>query len=312
MSASPGSVPQTGATPQSALLPHSPFSHCGNPGCATGWIHLWRSRRAPVFEGRWACSPGCMGELVHAAVRREIALGAGAPYRHRIPLGLLLLSQGHITQKQLGEGLRHQELAARRDPYTPRLGEWLVESGILSESALTRALSAQWNCPVFSPGACRAADVAAVLPRLLAESLGAVPLRLVGGRILCLAFSRRIDRTLGYAAERMLGLSVASGIVRDSECHTAQAEFLTAPAPRARFLETSGSASLPRLFTALVEDEKPLEARLARVHGFWWLRLWRRVPCGFGLPDCGDVEDVLCTAEGPAAGAGWRESAICR
>jgi hypothetical protein len=295
---------QTGATPQPKLLPRLPFSHCANPRCATGWMHLWRSRRSPVFEGGWSCSPGCMAELVRAAVRREIALGSGAPYRHRIPLGLLLVDQGHITREQLRDALRHQERAAETDPDRLRLGEWLVGSGILSETVLTRALSAQWSCPLFSPGAYRAADVASALPRLLVEALGALPLRVLGGGTLCLAFSRRIDRTLAYAAERMLGLRVAAGIVRGSEFLAAQAELLAVPAPRARYLETSGTAALAHLLTAIVEQEKPLDARLARVHSFWWLRLWRHTPGGSGLPNCADVEDVLCTAEGLSAGPG--------
>jgi hypothetical protein len=276
----------------------SPFSHCANPLCATGWMHLWRSHRAPVFEGRWACSPGCMAEVVAAAVRREVALGAGAPYRHRLPLGLLLVDQGHITPEQLRDAARHQERTAGADADALRLGQWLVSSGVLSETVLTRALSAQWNCPVFSPGAYRAAEVAAALPRFLAEALGALPLRVVGGRTLCLAFSHRIDRTLGYAAERVLGLDVASGIVRDSEFRLAEPEFFAAPAPRTRFLEISSAAALARLVTSVVEGTKPLEARLARVHNLWWLRLWRRAPHGSGLPDCADVEDILCATGG--------------
>ena len=301
MSASAGMAPTNRAS-AAPPLPRSPFSHCANPRCATGWMHLWRSRRAPVFEGGWACSPGCMAELVLLAVRREIALGPGAPYRHRIPLGLLLVEQGHITPEQLRDGLRCQEQSADTGAEALHLGQWLVGSGILSETVLTRALSGQWNCPVFSPGAYRAADVASALPRFLAEALGVLPLRVLGGRTLCLAFSHRIDRTLAYAAERMLGLQVAPGIVGDSEFRAAEAEFLAAPAPRARFLETSGTPALARLVTALAEEEKPFEARLARVHGFWWLRLWRRTPPGSGLPECADVEDILCAIGGSTGG----------
>jgi hypothetical protein len=304
--------PAAGASPPNhtvarTALPLSPFSRCANPRCATGWMRLWRSRHAPLFEGRWACSPGCMAEMVAAAVRREVALGADAPYRHRIPLGLLLVDQGYITLEQLHDAVRHQERAAGTEAEAFRLGQWLVASGILSETVLTRALSAQWNCPVFSPDAYRAAEVASALPRFLAEALGALPLRVAGGRTLCLAFSHRIDRTLGYAAERVLGLEVASGIVRDSEFRVAEAEFLAAPAPPSRFLEISGPAALARLVTSLVEDTKPLEARLARVHDLWWLRLWRCVPRGSGLPNSADVEDILCTAAGfsprPESGA---------
>jgi hypothetical protein len=306
MSAIPRPVPARSVLPDqepaASGQPRSPFSHCANPHCATGWMHLWRSRRAPVFEGRWACSEDCMAEVVRLAVRREIATGFAAPYRHRIPLGLLLVDRGHITGEQLQAAVRHREEA--RDAQDLRLGEWLVESGILSETVLTRALALQWNCPVFSPGAYRAADVASALPRLLSEALGVLPLRVVGGQTLCLAFSERIDRTLGYAAERILGLRISSGIVGDSEFSPARTEFLSSLAPPARLVEISGTAALARLVTSLVEREKPLEARLARIHGFWWLRLWRRAPRGSGLPECADVEDILCAAAGSLSPAG--------
>lgn len=291
MSGSAAQPPRSAAAPPSPL-PRSPFSHCANPRCATGWMHLWRSRRAPVFEGRWACSAACMAEVVRAAVRREASMGSSAPYRHRIPLGLLLVDRGHISPDQLRDAVRHQAESGG----DLRLGQWLIESGILSETVLTRALSLQWNCPIFSPAIFRSSDVASSMPRFLAEALCALPLRVPGGSTLCLAFPERIDRALAYAAGRILGLRVSSGIVGDAEFLAAQRDFLAAPAPPARFIEVSSTPALARHVASLIEAEKPLEARLARVHGFWWLRLWRRAPRDAGLPDCSDVEDILCSS----------------
>jgi hypothetical protein len=41
------------AAPMGLLVPSSSrlFETCANPGCRTGWMHLWRRRSAPVFEG---------------------------------------------------------------------------------------------------------------------------------------------------------------------------------------------------------------------------------------------------------------------
>jgi hypothetical protein len=271
-----------------------PVSHCANPHCATGWLHLWRSRKFPVFEGGWACSPGCMAERVRSAVRRESAMGDAAPYRHRIPLGLLLVDQGQITPEQLQEAGLHREPGGATAADSLRLGRWLVDSGILSETALARALSAQWNCPVFS-GAFRPRDVASALPRFLSAELGALPLRVTGGRLLSLAFRTQISRSLAYALERMLGLRVFSGIMRDSEFREAQAQFLDTPGPRAHLLETSSRDALVGEVVRRIEEQGPAEARLVEVHDAWWLRLWRRPPAGRGLPASDDVEDILCT-----------------
>jgi hypothetical protein len=272
------------------------FSRCGNPRCATGWMRLWRSRRAPGFEGRWACSAECMAELVRAAVQRESEESVPAPpYRHRIPLGLLLLEQGQITQEQLSRAIEEQrQMAGSRGEWV-RLGEWLVERGVLREEAVARTLGAQWGSPVVRLEGFRPAETAAALPQFLAEALGALPAWGAGGRSLCLAFSHGVDRSLNYAVERMTGLPVTAAVARDSEFRSAHAAFLAATGPRARFLEAATLAVLGRTLTKLIESERPAEARLVRVHGWYWVRLFSRIAAS-GLPAPDEVEDMLCTA----------------
>ena len=228
----------------------SVFSACGNPRCATGWLRLWRSRRAPGFEGRWACSPECMGELVAAALRRELDRGSLTPHTHWLPMGLLLVEQGRLTAEQLREALNAQQRTA---------GE--------SE------------------------ETASVLPRFLAEAAAALPVRVAGGRLLYLAFAGGLDRGLNAAVEAMTGLRVAAGVVPDSAFGPAHQRYLATPGPGAHFLEAADSWQLARALTRRIEAEKPVEARLRRVHGWFWLRMWRRPPAG--MPRCGDVEDVI-------------------
>lgn len=273
------------------------FSHCANPRCATRWMRLWRSRRVPGFEGHWACSAECMGDLVAAAVRREMDGGSSIPaaYPHRVPMGLMLVEQGRITPDQLREALEGQQRAAEETGETVRLGEWLLRSGVLAEPALTRALSTQWNCPVFSLDGYRPEEVAATMPRFLSEALGALPVRAARGKLLYVAFSGRIDRSLSYAMERMGGLEVASGIASDSEFGRAQMRFLETEAPRTRFLEAASSWVLVLTIARLIESEKPVDARLVRIHDYYWLRLWRRGAEAPGPPACDQVEDLLCT-----------------
>lgn len=276
---------------------HLLFAECANPRCSTGWMRLWRSRRVPGFEGRWSCSAECMEERVAAAVRREMEGGASAPasHPHRVPMGLMLIEQGKISPEQLRETLETQKRAAMETGETVRLGEWLIRSGLLSEPALARVLSAQWNCPVFSLDGYRPEEVSSAMPRFLSEALGAVPVSARAGRLLYIAFAGQIDRSLSYAIERMTGLRVASGVACDSQFQSAQAKFLSTAAPRIRFLEAASSWVLVRAITKLIESEKPLEARLARIHEYYWLRIWRRPVDEVGLPAPEAVEDLLCT-----------------
>ena len=90
-----------------------------------------------------------MRALVENAVERE--LGDGTPlepkqHKHRIPIGLLMLSQGWITQEQLRRALDAQREAGGK----ARIGKWLMQQCNLSEEQVTRALSMQWGCPVLS------------------------------------------------------------------------------------------------------------------------------------------------------------------
>lgn len=277
------------------------FPRCANPRCATGWMRLWRSRRVPGFEGQWACSAECMEELVAAAARREMDGGefTSLPHPHRIPMGLVLVEQGRITPEQLRTALEGQRCAAEGTGEAMRLGEWLLKSGVLSEPALTRALSAQWNCPVFSLENYRPEEMAAAMPRFLCEAAGALPVRAPGGKLLYVAFSGQIDRSLCYALERMTGSPVAAGIARDSEFRTAQQCFIATEGPVTRFLEAASSWVLVRTITKLIESEKPVEARLARIHDYYWLRIWRHGAAGLGLPARDAVEDIIATFGAP-------------
>lgn len=209
-----------------------------------------------------------------------------------------------------------QRMAAGSSGEVRRLGEWLLESGVLREPALTRALSVQWNCPVFSLEAFRPADTSAALPRFLADACGAVPVRALGEKLLYLASPDRVDRSLSYAVERMTGLRVVAGIARDSEFRSARQRYLATEGPPARYLEAASFRVLVRSLAQWVETHQPVESRLVRVHGFYWLRIWHRGPERAGLPPCSAVEDTLAVvdAEGspPPANSDYREWATRR
>src|SRR5688572_24693630 len=94
-------------------------------------------------------------------------------------LGDLLVKQGVITEGQLAEALRAQQL------FGGRLGTNLVELGYLTEHALARLLSVQLGLPAIG-----ATDVEAVpeavlkaLPRDVAARYKVVPLSLANRRL---------------------------------------------------------------------------------------------------------------------------------
>jgi Type II secretion system (T2SS), protein E, N-terminal domain len=265
---------------------------CANPRCSYGWFRPWRSRSAPFFEAGWCCSQACTASQIEAAIRREMDAPARAreAHRHRIPLGLAMLEQGWITQKVLRAALESQRAAG-----CGRLGHWLVRLQAASEEQVTRALGLQWGCPVLEIEPYRPEDLTALLPRLLVDAYGALPLRVAAGKILYLGFEDRIDPALALGIERMTGLRVEGGLVKESHFRPAHARLLEARFPHLELIEAASESALAAALVRSVEKARPVESRLVRVHDCLWLRQWLR-PQGGPVPQPGSIRDVIASA----------------
>ncbi|HME58950.1 MAG TPA: hypothetical protein VKF63_11480 [Terracidiphilus sp.] len=267
------------------------FTTCANPGCGTGWLHLWRSRQAPIFEGSWSCSATCMAAVVAAAVRRELdARGQTTEsHQHRIPLGLVMLEQGWITSSQL-----HDALEAQRAAKAGRLGQWLVRHHGVSEQLVTRALGLQWSCPVLTLEYHDAEALAVLVPRLFVDAFGALPLRIAAGQLLYLGFEDRLDPIVALAVERMSDLRVESGLVQESQFGPVHARMLSAKFPAVELMEAVSEQAVVHALSKTIEQARPVESRLVRVHDCLWLRMWRR-PQNGPLPERSSIQDLICS-----------------
>jgi len=264
---------------------------CSNPGCNSGWLHLWRSRSAPIFEGGWSCSVDCTRARLQAAVWREMEGGTVTEqgHRHRIPLGLLMMEQGWITSGQL-----RQALDAQRSAGAGRLGHWLVRNQGVSEHLVTRALGLQWSCPVLPVQLHDAEALSVLVPRLFVDAFGALPLRLAAGRLLYLGFEDRLDPVLALSVERMTGLRVESGLVAGSLFRPGHTRMLTARFPSVELIEAATEPALVQVLAKRVERVRPVESRLVRTHDCLWLRMWLR-PQNGPLPEMGAIQDLICS-----------------
>ncbi|HEV2446042.1 MAG TPA: hypothetical protein VGS58_08975 [Candidatus Sulfopaludibacter sp.] len=224
-------------------------------------------------------------------MRRELGGHAGAAegYRHRIPLGLVMMEQGWITGEQLKLALESQRAAGGGG----RLGDYLVRQGI-GEHLVTRALSLQWSCPVLAADFHDSHALACLLPRLFVDAYGALPLRVAAGRLVYLGFEERLDPVLALALERQSGLRVESGVVRGSEFRPAHARMLNAVYPRVELLEAVSEAAMVRALARSVERARPSASRLVRVHDCLWLRMWNHAGPG-AWSDAGSVQDVIAS-----------------
>ena len=270
--------------------PHSLLPVCGNERCRTGWLRLWRRRQTPRFGGFWACSPVCLEEMVRAALMRESqqSMEPGAAHRHRVPLGLMLYSRGVISREQLRGALAAQRESEASGGPQRRIGRWLIEQSSLNEVELTRALSLQWNCPLYSAERLDAARAAQLMPRLLVDTCGAAPLRRTGSGRILVAFEDALDHCLSLALERMHGAPVEAGVMAAHEFRRVRETLVEAKYPKLRLIEVANRNVLARALTRRIEQFQPLDARLVRVREYYWLRMWKTMD-----RDAEGIEDLL-------------------
>jgi hypothetical protein len=245
---------------------------CGYAGCTASWSRLFRRTGRPRVEGRWGCSRPCLRAIVDSAVRRELSGpmdGVSEPHRHRVPLGLVLLAQGWITNPQLQHALAAQRAAGRG-----RIGDWLVEQQVVSGSQVTRGLGLQWNCPVLSLAGFNAARMALTVPLPLIERLKLVPVRLSSSGTLYVGAEDRLDAAASLALERMMGLPVECGLLAADEFDEAAMRLQQAPQIDTALERVADTAALTERIVTALTAMQPVAARLVRVHTHLWLRLW--------------------------------------
>jgi hypothetical protein len=200
-----------------------------------------------------------------------------------------MLEQGWITAAQLRQALDRQKEAG-----AGRLGHWLERHQGVSEQMVARALGLQWSCPVFPLEFHDCEALTPLLPRLFVDAFGALPLRVAAGKLVYLGFEDRLDPIVALAVERMTGLRVESGMVKESLFRPAHARMLSANFPSVELIEAASEPALVQVLSRSIERVRPFESRLVRVHDCLWLRLWRRPQIG-PTPGLDVVQDLICS-----------------
>ena len=240
---------------------------CVNRQCESGWLQLFRSRSCPRFEEKWACSARCMEQIVADVVRSRIeswepGIGVRAL---RMPLGLILLSRGWITRQEL-----QQALAAQRRAGDGRIGEWLGRLYGIQEATIAKALAIQWSCAVLPSGAAGVEFASSLVPAFLRRRYGLALLRQESGAAFYLAGKYSAEHAAAHAMEHMLGAPVQAAFLEDSAWSAAENDS----ADSAEMY--SGRDGVAAGICKLIEDARPADARLVRVHDYLWLRMWLR------------------------------------
>jgi hypothetical protein len=249
---------------------------CQQPGCNQSrhfWRRLRHRRQQVVLAGLRCCLDCCLD----GALRDRLAQASRVPVRtvvrHRIPIGLLLISRQQLTSAQLRAALNAQSVAGRG-----RIGEWLQELGYASEEQVTAALARQWSCPMLRGETLGLSNRRAPqIPLVLMRWLAMAPVEFVDStRTLHVAFAEGLDYSVLYALEQMLECRTEPCLVRPSilghyfgqmtEAHR-EGEVL--------FERMNDIAEFSRIVRSYVMRLAASEIRLTRCGSHVWVRLTR-------------------------------------
>jgi hypothetical protein len=116
--------------------------------------------------------------------------------------------------------------------------------------------------------------MALVMPRVLIENFGLLPLRVAGARILYLGFADRLDASAALATEQMTELKVESGVVQGSNFEAARSRLLACKGVDMKLEAAGDKDAIAARITAILEQKQPITSRIVRLHQFYWLRIW--------------------------------------
>lgn len=255
-----------------------------------------RSGARPRLDGQWFCRKACLIEALEERASRDFPEKVAASrVRHRVPLGLILQQRGVLTGGQLQDALRLQAATGGR------LGDVLQKCFGVPEPRITAAIAAQWGLPVLHRPEPSADVPQGLAPARLFQASSILPVERTPSRLL-LACAEGPDPALALALERMHPLRVDFGVVNASALGQWRSANESTACP-VRQVRRPERGSLAAEAADLLFRMQPVESRLVRVAGMWWLRLWLEDAAREQRPtaDQADTMDVLFSLTGAAA-----------
>jgi hypothetical protein len=82
--------------------------------------------------------------------------------------------------------------------------------------------------------------------------------------------------------------------VPESLFDAAHARMLSAKFPAVQLMEAVSQQAVVHVLAKSIEQARPVDSRLVRVHDCLWLRLWRRPQMG-PMPEPGSIQDLICS-----------------
>jgi hypothetical protein len=220
-------------------------------------------------DHQWFCSSRCLEESLEDSLLGYFFKDRSTtPVRTTMPMGLMMLNRGVITDPQLREAIELQRISGER------IGACLQRLAPISEHDIASVVATQWGCPVF-PADSVQPGCALLVPCSLIDRYRMLPVHLVSqGRRLFVGFSDKVNHTALLAVEQMLGCNTEACILPESallqgiECrkHDTAGEVAMGR-PRT-------AAETARMILSYAQQTAAGTLRLREVEGNIWVRFF--------------------------------------
>lgn len=253
---------------------------CLGPRCLEreglrAWCKL--PARIQLQEG-WCCSPQCFQEAVEQRTEALLpqVMEMRPQRRHRIPLGLLLLSRGLINQAQLRQALEAQAAEGRG-----RVGDWLQRQQAASEDTIALGVGLQWARPTFPLAQSQQwRSLRGWAPLALLEAKRMLPVHYAAQQErLYVGFAQAVDFNALAALSTILDCKTEACIVTDSALEAALEQLRSAPAAEGETIEdvvfdrVATAAEMASIIRQYAQRADARQIRLAEANPFVWVRI---------------------------------------
>jgi len=243
---------------------------CNYHGCVavSGWAGvLHRNSGFWMNEGEWYCGPRCLEEAIEERLRVNfIHEERPAPIRTTMPMGLMLLARGVISDPQLRDALDLQRSTGER------IGVCLKRLGYISPADIASVVATQWGCPLFPAESVQPA-CSMLLPFSLVERYRMLPVHLVAlGRRLFVGFSDQVNHSALIAIEHMLGCETEACVIPEAKFHHVLEYRKLDTAGEAAVTRPSNAAEAAKMICNYAQQTGADTQRLHAVEGNIWTR----------------------------------------
>ncbi len=245
------------------------YTACGYQGCRnTLLMRSIQSRVGITLGQRWYCGIDC---FARAASTQVIALSkVNRDPRHvpRIPLELILLAKGYMTDREL------KAVADRNVQLTEPMETTLIRHGLVSEKQIAAARSAQWGCPVLGRDQ-MGFPVRTDIPRSLLGAYSVVPVQQSdSAKRVLVGFVYRVEHSFLSAVEAITDLRADPCFITATEYEEQMASLPQTPNGK----EVIASRDLHpeqicKTVGGIAIEIAVRDARFARCRDHVWLRL---------------------------------------